>query len=120
MFIGRPISVAAVPLASNLEISSASTSGGRLRKIIPIGRLIRPPDAPIDNGFVALIRAPGVVGNTILCVERLDCPGWTLVGFRPVVPVRGMTIGCVVAVPAGRLDAGINPVGWGGLTVGKE
>ena len=38
----------------------------------------------------------------------------------PNVPVRGIDMGWVVAVPKGFIEAGIKPVGCGGLTAGKE
>ena len=85
-----------------------------------MGRLIRPPGVPMVSGFVLLGREPGGVGRTIRCVDRVDCPVPGRVGFRPVIPVRGTAIGCVVAVPAGMGVAGIKPVGCGGLTAGKE
>jgi hypothetical protein len=65
-------------------------------------------------------RAPGGVGRTILCVERVDCPVPGRAGLSPAAPVLDMDIGWVVAVPGGVLAAGINPVGWGGLTEGKD
>ena len=49
MFIGRPISVAAEPLASNSATSEARTSGGRQRKIMPMGRLMRPVEAALES-----------------------------------------------------------------------
>jgi hypothetical protein len=87
--------------------------------IIPAGRLIRPAAAAIDNDFVLFDLAPGGVGNTIRWVDRVDCPTPGRAGFRPVCPVRGIAIGCVVAVPGGTTPA-IKPVGCGGFTEGKE
>jgi hypothetical protein len=51
-------------------------------------------------------------------VERVDwlVPG--RLGLRPVVAVRGMAMGWVVATPEGTA-AGIKPVGCGGLTEGN-
>ena len=119
MFIGRPISVAAEPSPSNFEMSSAKTSGGRQRRIIPIGKLIRPPAAANPTALVLVaVLPPGGVGRTMRCVERVGPPRPGRTAFRPVAPVRGMTIGCVVATPEAT-EEGINPVGCGGLTAGK-
>ena len=49
-----------------------------------------------------------------------DDVGTGRLGLRPVMPVRGVDIGCVIAVPDGTAVAGIKPVGCGGLTVGKD
>src|ERR1700683_2021858 len=120
MFMGRPISVAAAPLASNSVMSAARTSGGRQRRIMPIGRLMRPPGVPIVSGFVLFGLVPGGVGRTIRWVGRVDWPRPGRLGFRAAPPVRGMAIGCVMAVPAGMTAGDNKPVGWGGLTEGKE
>jgi hypothetical protein len=72
------------------------------------------------SAFVLLGREPGGVGRTIRWVDLVDCPVPGRLGFSPVVLVRGMGIGCVVAVPADLTEAGIKPVGCGGLTEGKE
>ncbi len=109
--------MAAAPEASNSERSEASTSWGRQRRIIPIGRLTRPLEAPIERGLVILGRLLELVGRTIRCVERDDCATPGRLGLRPDPP-RGMTIGCVVAALAGRPEVGIKPDGCGGLTAG--
>lgn len=83
-----------------------------------MGRLIRPLDVPMLIGLLELVRAPGGVGRTIRCVDLVVCAAPGRIGLRPEVLLRGMGIGCVVAVPAGT-EAGIKPVGCGGLTVGK-
>ncbi len=58
-------------------------------------------------------------GRTILWVER-DEGGVARAGRMGELPGRGMTIGCVVAAPAGMPVAGINPESCGGLTIGEE
>ena len=92
MFIGRPTSVAAAPVFSNSETSPESVSAGRHRRIMPMGRLIL-PEAPTNGSARVLGRAPGGVGSTIRCVERVDWPVPGLLGLRPVVPVRGTASG---------------------------
>jgi hypothetical protein len=72
------------------------------------------------RGFVLLGREPGGVGRTIRCVDRVDCAAPGRLGLRPAMTVRGMDIGCVVAVPAGMGDAGIKPTGCGDLTSGTD
>jgi hypothetical protein len=89
------------------------------RRIIPAGRLILPEDTTELSGRVLSARAPGGVGKTIRWVERVDCPEFGLLGRRPVDPVRGTAIGWVVATPPDAMEAGISPVGCGGLIVGK-
>ena len=85
---------------------------------MPIGRLIRPEGVPMESGLVLLVRPPAVPeGKTMRCVERDDCATPGRAGLRPA-PLRGITIGCVVAAPAGIPEVGIKPEGWGGLTTG--
>jgi hypothetical protein len=72
------------------------------------------------RGFVLLGREPGGVGRTIRCVDRVDCAVPGRFGLRLIKPVRGVDIGCVVAVPADRGGAGIKPLGCGNLTAGKD
>src|SRR5271163_4092575 len=123
--IGRATSLAAMPLASNWATSPERTSGGKARRIMPIGKLIRPTASGVGRALVLLGRLPGGVGKTIRWVEREGAlvparrggPGGAL---RPELPVRVMGIGWVVAVPAGKTVAGIRPVGWGGFTAGDE
>jgi len=111
MFIGKPISVAAAPDASNSERSEAKTSCGRLRRIIPIGKLMRPAETWPPNGVVGLALTAVPEGKTIRCVDREDCATPGREGFNPDPTALGMTIGCVVAAPACFPDAGIRPAG---------
>ncbi len=118
MLIGTPTSVAAAPVRSSSETSLDSTSGGMQRRIIPAGRLILPAGMAAASERVLSVRAPGGVGKTMRCVERVDCPAPGLVGLRPVEPVRGMDMGWVVATPPAAMLAGMSPLGCGGLIVG--
>jgi hypothetical protein len=101
-------------------MSVESVSAGKQRRIIPAGRLILPDGAAAASDRVLSLRAPGGVGKTIRCVDRVDCPVPALDGLSPVDPVRGIAIGCVVATLPGVTLPGIIPVGCGGLIVGKE
>jgi hypothetical protein len=95
MFIGKATSVAAAPEASKVARSSAKTSGGKQRRIIPIGKLILPLGGTSER---VLLNAefPPEVGKTIRWVERPEgvVPR---VGRVGPLPGRGITIGCVVA-----------------------
>jgi hypothetical protein len=67
MFIGRPISVAAAPDASNSDKSAASTSGGTHRRIIPMGRLTRPVGVVVAvSDFVVFGRLFGALGGSTI------------------------------------------------------
>jgi len=81
--------------------------------------LIRPPGATSARGLVLVVFVPGGVGSMIRCVDRVVRPVPWRGALSPVMPVRGIDMGCVVAVPPDRAAAGINPVGCGNLTAGK-
>ncbi len=91
MPMGSPTSVAAAPDASNCEISTASTSGGRHRKIIPMGKLILPTGGVV--GFLpASDPVPVAWGRTIRCVARAG-PVRVIAGVVAGATGRGITIG---------------------------
>ena len=82
-----------------------------------MGRFTLPVGAPIPSDFVTFF--PGaLLGRTIRCVDLVEGAPERL-GLRPVEEgARGITIGCVVAAPAGIFDAGTSPEGCGGFTGG--
>jgi len=80
---------------------------------------MRPVAEALESDLVLAARAPGGVGSTIRCVDRVELAVPVRAGFRPAAPGRGTAIGCVVADPTGEIP-GINPVGCGGFTAGME
>lgn len=82
---------------------------------------MRPVGIFAERDFVEVGRLLGALGgSTILWVDRTDCDAPGRVGFRPELPVRGITIGWVVTEPAGIPDAGTIPYGCGGFKEGIE
>jgi hypothetical protein len=63
---------------------------------------------------LVLVGFAGFAGSTIRWVERVAA-GVARVGRIGAPPGRGMTIGCVVAAPAGMPAEGIKPESWGGF-----
>ncbi len=73
----------------------------------------------MERGLVMFGRLlPGAVGRTMRWVERAAAVLARVGALGLAVAPRGMTMGWVVAAPAGMPAAGIKPDGCGGLTAG--